>query len=128
MPREFSRKSRVNAELHRELSDLIRQELTDPRVASVTVTQVDVSPDLRNARVLVSHLGDDATLGEAVKALNHAAGKLRHGLSRRLLLRLTPSLKFSADIQLREADHVTRLIREALRDDQAIASRRDADS
>lgn len=127
MPREFSRKTRVNAELHRELSELIRDELTDPRVATVTVTEVDVSPDLRNARVLVSHLGDDASLAEAVKALNHAAGRLRHGLSGRLRLRLMPTLKFVADLQLREADRVTRLIREAVRDDQAIASRRDPD-
>lgn len=123
MPREFSRKSRVNAELHRELAALIRSELTDPRVALVTVTHVDMSPDLRNARVLVSLLGDDATLAIAVKALNHASGKLRHGIGKRLKLRLVPMLHFAADTQLREADRVSALIKAAVsRDTEVHAS------
>lgn len=116
----YSRKSRVDAELHREIAELIRDELTDPRVANVTVTRVDVAPDLRSARVLVSLLGDDATLKAAVEGLNHAAGRLRHRLGERLMLRVTPALRFLPDTQFREAERLSLLIREArAKDDSA---------
>ncbi|HEX4872011.1 MAG TPA: 30S ribosome-binding factor RbfA [Nevskiaceae bacterium] len=117
MPREFARKLRINVEIQRELAGLIREELTDPRVAGITVTDADVAPDLRQARIRVSLLGDDARLAEAVKALNHAGAKLRHGLGRRLKLRYTPQLHFVADTALREGDRLGQLIRQAVRED-----------
>lgn len=120
MAKEFSRKSRVNAELHRELASLIREELTDPRTAHVTVTRVEISPDLRHARVLVSLLGDDAQLAEAVTALKGASGRLRHALASRLKLRLLPVLQFLPDTQLREADRLSQLIHEARTRDDAV--------
>lgn len=115
--RDFSRKSRIDAQLMRELSGLIRQELTDPRVAGTTVTRVDVSPDLKQAKISVSNLGDDASLKEAVSVLNRATGRLRHGLGDRLHMRAVPNLRFVADLQMREADRVNRLLQEALRVD-----------
>lgn len=123
MAREFSRKTRVDVQLQRELPDLIRQ-LTDPRVAGVTVTKADISPDLRQAKILVSNFGDDASLKLAVDGLNHAAGKLRHGLTERLRMRTVPQLRFHADVQLREADRLTLLIRDAMRSDAEAASER----
>src|SRR3546814_6096524 len=65
--REYPRTLRINTQLQGELAMLIRGELSDPRVAGVTVTKVDVSPDLRNARVSISLLGDDALLKDALK-------------------------------------------------------------
>ncbi|SFF34040.1 ribosome-binding factor A [Fontimonas thermophila] len=115
--REYPRKLRLNAQLQAELAVLIRDELSDPRVAGVTVTAVDVSPDLRNARVSVSLLGDDARLAEAVEGLNHAAGRLRHGLGRRLSLRYIPQLQFLADVGMRDGDRLHALIRDAVRRD-----------
>lgn len=115
--REYSRTLRINTQLQGELAMLIRGELSDPRVAGVTVTKVDVSPDLRNARVSISLLGDDAVLKEALKGLNRAAGKLRHELGLRLRLRHVPQLYFAADIALREGDRISALIRAAVRSD-----------
>jgi ribosome-binding factor A len=127
MPREYPRKLRLNAQFQEELATLIRDELRDPRVAGVTVTAVDVAPDLRNATVRVSMLGADAQLSLAVEGLTHAAGKLRHALGRRLQLRLVPQLRFIADTALREGDRIGALIKAAVADDQQHASGRKDD-
>jgi ribosome-binding factor A len=121
MPREFSRTLRLNAQIQRELSELIRDELSDPRVAQlpITVTQVDVSPDLRNARVSVSLLGADEKLAAAVKVLNGASAHIRHRLGKRLRLRMVPTPHFVADIALREGDRIGALIRQATAEDHA---------
>lgn len=125
MAKEYVRKSRLDPQLRRELTALVREDLTDPRIAGVTVTRVDVAPDLRQARVLVSVLGDDAALAEAVSALQHAAGRLRRGLGDRLRLRYVPQLHFRPDEQLREADRLNSLIRQARAADDQAASERD---
>lgn len=125
MPKEFSRVLRINAQVQRELTELIRDELSDPRVAGVTVTEADVSPDLRQCKVTVSVLGSDEQLAEAIKGLNHAAGKLRHGLGQRLSLRLIPNLRFVADVALREGDRIGAMLREALDQDRKHAKDRD---
>lgn len=119
MPREFSRTLRINAQLQRELSSLIREQLTDPRVALVTVTQVSVSPDMRNARISISQLGSDAELKAAAKALNGAASLLRRAIGKSLKLRYVPMLRFFADEALREGDRIGSMIREATARDLA---------
>lgn len=124
MPKEYSRKSRVGVQLQRVLTDLIRDELTDPRVKNVTVTRVDSSPDLRNAKVFISVMGEDARIADAAKALNHAAGKLRHGIALRLELRLVPTLRFVGDDQLVEATRLSVAIRDAVQSDQDHAKSR----
>ncbi|HEX4895361.1 MAG TPA: 30S ribosome-binding factor RbfA [Solimonas sp.] len=116
--KEYPRKLRINTQLQAELAALIRDELSDPRVKGVTVTGVDVSPDMRNARVTVSSLGSDAELAEAIKGLKHAAGKLRHELGERLKLRYMPQLHFTPDLALREGDRISALIRKAVADDE----------
>lgn len=113
MPREYSRTLRINTQLQRELSELIRDEMTDPRIGNITITQVTVSPDVRNAKVLISTLDTDQVLAEAVKALNGANGRLRRLLATRLHIRYIPQLHFSADIALREGDRIGGLIRAA---------------
>lgn len=124
MPKEYPRKLRVNAQLQRELAELIHSELRDPRVAEVTVTRVDAAPDLKTARVYVSVLALDAHAEEAVAALNGAAGRLRHALGHRLRLRQIPHLHFLADQALIEGDRVARLIREAVEEDSSYAALR----
>ena len=120
--RDYPRKLRINAQLQGELAMLIRNELSDPRVVGITVTGVDVSPDLRNAKVLVSLLGSDEQLKEAIKGLAHAAGKLRHELGERLRLRYVPHLHFTADAALREGDRISALIKNAVRNDDVAES------
>lgn len=124
MPKEYPRKLRINAQLQRELTELIRDELRDPRVAGVALTSVDVSPDMRHAKVLVSVLALEQKADAAAKALNGAAGKLRHSLKARLRLRHIPELHFHSDHTAAEAAHVTKLIRDARDEDREHAADR----
>ncbi|HET7649878.1 MAG TPA: 30S ribosome-binding factor RbfA [Gammaproteobacteria bacterium] len=116
MAREFERSSRVAGQLQRELSDLIRREVKDPRVRNVTVTKVDVTRDLSHAKVLVSVLGEGGPQPEVLEALQHAAGYLRHLLGKSLKMRAIPELRFAQDDVLERAAHLTALINEANRD------------
>ncbi|MDI3258851.1 MAG: 30S ribosome-binding factor RbfA, partial [Sinobacteraceae bacterium] len=124
------RSARLNTQLQQELSALLRQDvLRDPRLyqAILTITAVEVSPDLGNARVRVSWLGEDRRLEECVAALNHATGKLRHELGLRLRLRHVPTLRFVADTALREGDRIGGLIRAAVQEDRQHAIERGDD-
>lgn len=123
--RDYPRKLRINNQLQRELMDLIGAELTDPRVAGISVTHVEVAPDLRNATVMVSSLASDEELAESVKALNGAAARLRRGVGSRLKLRQIPQLHFRADLQMREADRIAQLIRSAVGEDARAARDRE---
>ncbi|MBI2383987.1 MAG: 30S ribosome-binding factor RbfA [Gammaproteobacteria bacterium] len=128
MPKEYPRKLRINAQLQRELTDLIRDELTDPRVKGVTVTAVDASPDLRNAKVYVSVLALDAKVEEAVAALKHASNFLHNSLGRRLRMRYVPHLHFVADKAIVEGSRINKLIRDAVSQDKSHARERGDDS
>ncbi|MGQ0502183.1 MAG: 30S ribosome-binding factor RbfA [Panacagrimonas sp.] len=125
--KEFPRKLRINTQLQRELSELITDVLTDPRLEGVFITQVDAAPDLRNATILVSSLKPDAELAAAVGVLNNAAPLMRKHLGARLRMRYTPHLHFRADTQLRQADRLTQLIRESVQIDRAHAQDRRED-
>ena len=127
MPKEYPRKLRVNTQIQRELADLVRDEIKDPRVKGATITKVDVSPDLRQARVYVSQLAIEAHPEGAVAALKHAAGHLRHELGRRLKMRFIPQLHFVVDRALAEGDHISKLIREAVTEDRQSAKSRGED-
>lgn len=116
MPKEFSRKLRLNVQVQQVIADRLRL-LRDPRIAGVTVTEADVAPDLRQARIRVSVMGDDAALADAVRALNRAAGKLRHEVGRALALRYLPQLRFEADTALRAGDRIGALIRQVVKED-----------
>lgn len=113
MPREYQRSSRIAQQLQRELSELIRRQVKDPRVHMVTVTDVDVSPDLKNAKIMVSVLGASGPQPDVVAGLNHAVGFLRHALGRMLRLRSIPDLHFFYDDTLDRAAHLDSLIKRA---------------
>ncbi len=125
--KEFPRKLRINTQLQRELSELIVSRLTDPRLEGVSITTVDAAPDLRNATIRVSSLGSDEALQQAVTALNGAVPLLRKALGARLRMRYTPQLHFRADTQIRQADRLTQLIRDAVKSDKKHASDPDAE-
>jgi ribosome-binding factor A len=116
MAREFERSSRVAGQLQRELSELIRREVKDPRVRLVTVTKVDVTRDLSHAKVMISVLGQDGPQPEVLAALQHAAGYLRHLLGKMLKMRSIPEFHFAQDDVLERAAHLTALINQANRD------------
>jgi ribosome-binding factor A len=99
----MSRRTDRMADLLRaELADLLLKSVHDPRIKLVTVTGVDVSPDLRRAVVRVSALGEEEERVSTVAALRHAKGFLRTELSNRLRTRVTPELLFELD---RGAEH-----------------------
>lgn len=111
-----SRAERVGERIQDELARLIREDLRDPRVGFVTLTGVEVSKDLRHAKIFVSVLGDglDATL----KALEHATPFLKRELARHAGLKYTPTLRFLEDRSVRGARRVEDLLDEiADRDD-----------
>ena len=97
--------------LRAELSELLQRELRDPRVGFVTITGVDVSADLRSARVRVSCLGTPQEQHESLRALKHAAGFLRTEVSKRVRLRTIPAFHFILDHSMEEAEQVQRTLR-----------------
>jgi len=110
------RQGRVGDRVREELSTLLRRELRDPRVGFVSVTDVEMSPDLRHARVYVSVLGSDAE--ESLRALNHAAPFLRRALAQSAGLRFTPQLRFLLDASLDQGQRVDELLDEVLPHDE----------
>jgi ribosome-binding factor A len=122
--KDYPRAARINTQLQQELSDLLRSGiLRDPRLhdAVLTVTAVEAAQDLGSARVFVSWFGDDEGLEECVRALNRAAGKLRHALGERLRMRYVPTLHFAADRALREGDRLSALINKVVAEDARAA-------
>ena len=105
------RSDRINGLLRQEISVLLSREIKDPRLNGViSITQVETSSDLRNARVFVSVMGDDDTKDAALDGIRSAATFLRRSLRDRLKLRYVPFLKFSLDQSMADADAVLRLM------------------
>ena len=100
--------------MQRELATLIQQEIKDPRVGMVTVSGVDISPDLKHAKIYVTILGNENEYQEGVKTLNHAARFLRHELARRLYLKAIPDLRFVYDTSATEGARLAKLIDTAI--------------
>lgn len=109
---EHRRVDRVNQLLLEELARLLRRELNDPRVADVTVTGVEVTPDLRHAKVYVRTLGDRTPVEEAIAGLRSAEGYLRGMLGKELHIRRVPEFTFEADRTLERAQRIERLLAE----------------
>jgi len=122
MPKDFPRGRRIADQIQRELSEIIRLELKDPRVGLVTITDVEVSQDNAHAKVFVTSLGEPAQQEAAVRALDHAAGFLRSTLSKRLKLRTVPQLHFQYDASVERGMRLSKLI------DDAVAGGVDGDS
>ena len=95
--------------IQRELSDLLRREVRDPRVGMVTLTSVDVSPDLSHAKVFFTTLKKEH-LEETTKGLQRAASFLRSQLSKRMRMYTTPELRFVYDESVERGDRLSQLI------------------
>jgi ribosome-binding factor A len=121
LPKDYPRSRRIAEQIQRELADIIRFELKDPRVGMITLTDVEVTEDNAFATVYFTHLGDAAATEETLAALEHAAGFLRRQLAGRLKLRTVPQLRFRYDVSIERGARVSRLIEAAVAED---ASRR----
>jgi len=90
--------TRVNGEVQRELSNIIRGGIKDPRVAPMTsVVAVEVTPDLKTCKAYISVFGDEKALADTIKGLQSAEGFIRRELARKLNMRNTPEIKFVMD-------------------------------
>ncbi len=117
---------RVNQLLREEIAALLRREVKDPRVATVTVTDVEATSDLKHADVHVRTLGGDVPVEEAIEGLESAEGYLRHELGRSLSLRRIPELHFHADRTLERARRIEDLLDEAFPEGRPPPDGRDA--
>lgn len=117
MPREFSRKVRVAEEIRRALAPMIGDWTREHKFGMASITDVDVSPDLKSCRVLVSLYGcDDAR--DTIARLNEQGPRLRHALGQQLRLRSLPVLRFEHDDSIEQGDRITRML-SALNSDKA---------
>ncbi len=104
------RQDQLGEVIARELSDLIRTRMKDPRVGFASITDVDLSGDLRHAKVFVSVMGSEEEQRATINGLNHATGFLRHELAQRLTVRHTPDIHFRLDESIAHGAHVLDLI------------------
>ncbi len=119
MRKDSNRPRRVAELIKRELAALIPRALDDPRTHQATITHVDVSPDLKSARVYFTLLAGAAGAEPAVAAFQRAAGHLRHELAGRVALRVIPELRFYFDASVERGDRLARLIEQAVQADRA---------
>jgi ribosome-binding factor A len=106
------RPERIAEQIKEEVSLIVAGDLEDPRVGFVTVTDARVSPDLRHAKIFVSVMGTKQQAAEAVQALNHAAGFVRHQLGAALRIKRIPELRFVYDETSETAARIEELLSE----------------
>ena len=121
MPREFTRAERVSDAVQQELAVLIRDNVRDPRVGMISVTDVEISRDLAYAKVHVSFVGERSQdqIDAGLAALNGASGYLRKLLASSIKLRITHKLNFFYDESGRRGQHLSALIDLAVSQDAA---------
>jgi ribosome-binding factor A len=131
MPREFSRSQRMAEQLRRELAEIVRDEIKDPRLGFVSFTEVRMSRDLSHAVIYCSvfDTGQDdlARQQESIDILNHAVGHIRKEVARRIRARIVPTLKFVIDDSVSRGAAMDDLISEAIRSDRKNDSNNESD-
>ena len=105
-----SRPDRVGDQLRQELADLIAREVHDPGIGFLTITYVKVTPDLQQARVYYTTIGDEKARKESDRALHRAIPFLRRQLGRRLRLKHVPALDFFYDESIERQDRIERIV------------------
>ena len=95
---------------------MLTRNTKDPRIGFVTVTGVDLSPDLRHAKIYVSAMGTDRQKKESLAALEHAAGWIRHELGQRVRMKFLPEIVFRTDSSLDYGERIDRLLEEIRQD------------
>ncbi len=117
MPREFSRSQRMAEQIRRDLAEIVRAELKDPRMGFLSFTAVKLNRDLSNAVIYCSVMEDDKQV-ETLDTLNRAAGFLRSNLAARIRARTVPVLKFVNDDSVKRGAAMDDLIRKAVSSDK----------
>jgi ribosome-binding factor A len=111
MPKQDNQRvKRLGEQIQRELTELLRRDVKDERIGNVTITAVNVSGDLRTARVYYLVFGKDGPDPKVQQGLTSAAGFLRNALSKALMIRYTPTLTFELDTTIEHGVRLTQLI------------------
>jgi ribosome-binding factor A len=105
----YKRAERVSDQMKQEIADILMRKIKDPRIGFVTVTDVEVADDLRNAKVFVSIYGGDKA--ETLKGLESASAFIRAELGKRMRMRFTPELLFRFDATVEQGAHIMELLR-----------------
>src|SRR3954468_6917199 len=113
------RQEKLGEQIAAEVSDLLRTRLKDPRVGFASITHVEVSGDLRHAKVFVSVMGSPEEQAATMKGLKHATGFLRHELASRLVLRFMPELAFKLDTSIAEGARILELLQQIEAEEKA---------
>ncbi|MCR5501861.1 MAG: 30S ribosome-binding factor RbfA [Lachnospiraceae bacterium] len=115
MRKDSKKNVRINAEVQRELSEIIRGGIKDPRVSPVTsVLSCEVAPDLKTCKAYISVYGDEDTIRGTLDGLNSAEGYIRRELARRINLRNTPEIRFVVDESIAYGVRMSKMIDEVV--------------
>jgi ribosome-binding factor A len=125
MPNNLHRQEKLGELMASDLSELIRTRVKDPRVGFASITRVEVSGDLRHAKVLVSVMGTPEEQAETMKGLKAANGFLRHEMASRLTLRYMPDLSFKLDTSIEEGARMLGLINRVTEEDRITKAERE---
>ena len=118
MAKEYSRGQRVSEQIRRELAELIRLEVKDPRVGFISLTDVELSPDYAHAKVFFTSMTGREGLEEILTGLRRASGFLRRELGRRVRIHTTPQLHFHYDQSVEEGSRLSQLIDQSVEEDR----------
>lgn len=117
---------RINEEVHRELSNIIRSEIKDPRINPMTsVVAVEVAPDLKSAKAYISVLGDEKSQKDTLAGLTSAEGYIRRELAKSVNLRNTPQIRFIMDQSIEYGINMSKMIDDVCEQDESKAKSRE---
>jgi ribosome-binding factor A len=122
MAKDNPRARRLGEQIQREITELLRRDVKDERIGNVTITAVDVTGDLRTARVYYLIFGKDGPDPKVQRGLESAAGFLRNALSKSLMIRYTPTLSFELDSSIEHGVRLTQLIDSVSKSESRAAS------
>lgn len=118
MRKNSIKNTRINGEVQKELSSIIRNEIKDPRIHTMTsVMAVEVAPDLKTCKAYISVLGDEEAKKATIQGLKSAEGYIRRTLAKNMNMRNTPEIRFLLDESIEYGVHMSRLIDDVARKD-----------
>lgn len=117
--KRFQRSDRVGEEILKEVSNIIRNDMRDPRLGFVSVTRVELSRDLQNAMVLISVMGTDEEKEKSMEALDRGRGFIRGLIGKRLLLRRSPEFLFRLDDSIERGARINAILKDVLPDESS---------
>ncbi|MEK6591212.1 MAG: 30S ribosome-binding factor RbfA, partial [Nitrospinota bacterium] len=109
---QFKRSERVSELMREEISSILMRELKDPRIGFITLTRIELTQDLRNAKIFVSIMGGEDEKKNTMKGLESASGFIKWELRKRLRLKIIPEIIFKIDTSIEHSDKISRILGE----------------